>query len=93
MTDHTLALSVPMCSRCAYAVVGKASAISLVRARTGGLRDTLRPPGECMATTGEGLDATSRRLLNEIDELKRLELERRRSAPGQRRIPRPRSED
>jgi hypothetical protein len=35
-----------------------------------------------MATTGDGLDATSRRLLNEIDELKRLERERRRSARG-----------
>ena len=30
-----------------------------------------------MATTDDGLDATSRRLLNEIDELKRLELEKR----------------
>jgi len=30
-----------------------------------------------MATTDDGLDATSRRLLNEIDELKRLELKKR----------------
>ena len=33
-----------------------------------------------MATTDDGLDATSRRLLNEVDELKRLELEKRRTA-------------
>jgi hypothetical protein len=33
-----------------------------------------------MATTDDGLDATSRRLLNEIDELKRLELEKRHTA-------------
>ena len=33
-----------------------------------------------MATTDHGLDATSRRLLNEIDELKRLELEKRLTA-------------
>ena len=33
-----------------------------------------------MATTDDQLDATSRRLLNEIDELKRLELQKRRTA-------------
>jgi hypothetical protein len=33
-----------------------------------------------MAATDDELDATSRRLLNEIDELKRLELEKRRTA-------------
>ena len=33
-----------------------------------------------MRTTDDGLDATSRRLLNEIDELKKLELEKRRTA-------------
>jgi len=33
-----------------------------------------------MATTDDGLDATSRRLLNEIDELKRLELKKRHTA-------------
>jgi hypothetical protein len=33
-----------------------------------------------MATTDDGLDATSRRLLNEVDELKRLELKKRRTA-------------
>ena len=33
-----------------------------------------------MATTDDGLDATSRRLLNEIDELKRLELQKRHTA-------------
>jgi len=33
-----------------------------------------------MTTTDDGLDATSRGLLNEIDELKRLELEKRRTA-------------
>jgi len=35
-----------------------------------------------MATTDDGLDATSRRLLDEIDELKRLELEKRHTARG-----------
>jgi hypothetical protein len=33
-----------------------------------------------MRKTDDGLDATSRRLLDEIDELKRLELEKRQSA-------------
>jgi hypothetical protein len=33
-----------------------------------------------MTTTDDGLDATSRRLLNEVDELKRLELEKRQTA-------------
>jgi hypothetical protein len=33
-----------------------------------------------MGTTDNGLDATSRRLLNEVDELKRLELKKRRTA-------------
>ena len=33
-----------------------------------------------MSATDDGLDATSRRLLNEIDELKRLELEKRHTA-------------
>ena len=33
-----------------------------------------------MSTTDDGVDATSRRLLNEIDELKRLELEKRHTA-------------
>jgi hypothetical protein len=33
-----------------------------------------------MATTDDGLDATSRQLLNEIDELKKLELEKRHTA-------------
>jgi hypothetical protein len=33
-----------------------------------------------MATTDDGLDATSRRLLNEIDELNKLELEKRHTA-------------
>jgi len=33
-----------------------------------------------MATADDGLNASSRRLLNEIDELKRLELERRRTS-------------
>ena len=33
-----------------------------------------------MGTTDDGLDATSRRLLNEIDELKKLELEKRHTA-------------
>jgi hypothetical protein len=33
-----------------------------------------------MATTDDGLDATSRRLLREIDELKRLELEKHRTS-------------
>ena len=33
-----------------------------------------------MATTDDGLDATSRKLLNEIDELKKLELEKRHTA-------------
>jgi len=33
-----------------------------------------------MGTTDDALDATSRRLLNEIDELKTLELERRHTA-------------
>jgi hypothetical protein len=33
-----------------------------------------------MGTTDDELDATSRRLLNEIDELKRLELEKRHTA-------------
>ena len=33
-----------------------------------------------MGTTDDALDATSRRLLNEIDELKRLELEKRHTA-------------
>lgn len=33
-----------------------------------------------MATTDDGLDATSRRLLNEVDELKRLELKKRQTA-------------
>jgi hypothetical protein len=33
-----------------------------------------------MGATDDELDATSRRLLNEIDELKRLELEKRRTA-------------
>ena len=33
-----------------------------------------------MATTDDDLDATSRRLLNEVDELKRLELKKRRTA-------------
>jgi hypothetical protein len=33
-----------------------------------------------MATTDDGLDATSRRLLNEVDELKRLELKKRHTA-------------
>lgn len=35
-----------------------------------------------MGATDDGLDATSRRLLNEIDELKRLELEKRQTARG-----------
>jgi hypothetical protein len=33
-----------------------------------------------MGLTDDGLDATSRRLLNEVDELKKLELEKRRTA-------------
>jgi hypothetical protein len=33
-----------------------------------------------MATTDDELDATSRRLLNEIDELKKLELQKRHTA-------------
>ena len=33
-----------------------------------------------MRTTDDGLDATSRRLLNEIDKLKKLELEKRHTA-------------
>ena len=33
-----------------------------------------------MGTTDDGLDGISRRLLNQIDELKRLELEKRRTA-------------
>ena len=33
-----------------------------------------------MTATDDGLDATSRRLLNEIDELKKLELEKRHTA-------------
>jgi uncharacterized protein YbjT (DUF2867 family) len=35
-----------------------------------------------MGATDDELDATSRRLLNEIDELKRLELEKRQTARG-----------
>lgn len=35
-----------------------------------------------MRTTDDGLDALSRKLLNEADELKRLELEKRRTARG-----------
>ena len=35
-----------------------------------------------MGTTDDGLDATSRKLLNEIDELKKLELEKRHTARG-----------
>jgi hypothetical protein len=33
-----------------------------------------------MRTTDDGLDALSRKLLNEVDELKRLELQKRRTA-------------
>ena len=42
--------------------------------------DDGRTHNHAMTTTDDGLDATSRRLLNEIDELKKLELEKRHTA-------------